>query len=215
MKDHFKELTFALDKPLAWQSRLTVFLAIIVLIPVFFLPLWHMTFISQQYPEGLDLYIYTYDIVGGDNGNDLVEINILNHYIGMAELKKEDFSEFKWIPLLIGLILILTIRAVAVGRYASVLDVLMIFVYFSIFSLWSFYYKLYRYGHKLDPRASVQIEPFTPPVYGFKMVGQFEVWSYPAAGTWFFATFVLLLVASFIFIRSWKKKDKQLKVKTL
>ena len=40
--------------------------------------------------------------MGGDDGNDLTEINVLNHYIGMAELKPADFTELKWIPLVIG-----------------------------------------------------------------------------------------------------------------
>ena len=202
MKDIFKEYKTKLDKPLDWRSRLLVFLAALLLIPTMILPLWHMTFVSQQYPEGLDLYIYPYNIVGGDRGNDLVEINVLNHYIGMAELKKEDFSEFKWIPLFIGLFGIITLRAAAIGTFGSVLDVLMVFIYFSLFSLVGFYRKLYIYGHELDPKASVQVEPFTPPVFGHKMVGQFDVWSYPAGGTWFFALFVILLVASFFFIRS-------------
>ena len=37
------------------------------------------------------------------------------------------------------------------------------------------------------PKAAVQVEPFTPPVFGHKMVGQFEVWSYPSPGTWLMA----------------------------
>ena len=39
----------------------------------------------------------------------------------------------------------------------------MVFVYFGAFSLWSFGYKLYRYGHDLDPTAAVQVPPFMPP----------------------------------------------------
>ena len=52
---------------------------------------------------------------GGDDGNDLTEINVLNHYIGMAELQKEDFTEFQWIPLIIGLMIVLSLRAAAIG----------------------------------------------------------------------------------------------------
>jgi len=209
MKDVFKDLTVALDKPLAWQSRLVVFLAAIVLIPALFLPLWHMTFESQQYPEGLNLYIYTNDLVGGDLGNDLVEINVLNHYIGMAELKKEDFVEFKWIPMAIIIFVLLSLRTVIVGKYSTVFDEFLLLISFGAFSLWSFFHRLYLYGHNLDPKASVQVEPFTPPVYGHKMVGQFDVWSYPSAGAWCFVAFILLLLSSFIFIRSWRKSDKQ------
>ena len=197
MANFLEGLTSTLARPLTGWSRLGVLLAALALIPTLLVPLWHMTFVAQQYPEGLDLYIYSHNLVGGDDGNDLVEINVLNHYIGMADLKSEDFGEFKWMPLIIGLILVLTLRAAAIGSLRSVLDILVISAYFGLFSLWSLYHKLYAYGHNLDPRASVKVDPFTPPVFGHKFVGQFEVWSYPAAGTWFFAAFGLLLIGAF------------------
>ncbi|MCP3935339.1 MAG: hypothetical protein GY708_08205, partial [Actinomycetia bacterium] len=108
-----------LDSNLTVSSRLLVFAAVLVLIPTFIVPLWHMTFVAQQYPEGLDLYVYSHDLVGGNKGNDLTEINVLNHYIGMAELKPSDFNELKWIPLVIGLIGVLTLRAGTIGNVRS------------------------------------------------------------------------------------------------
>ena len=83
----YQRMLTALDRPLTTSSRLLVLLAALALVPTFLVPLWHMTFVAQQYPEGLDLYIYSHDLVGGDDGNDLTEINVLNHYIGMAELQ--------------------------------------------------------------------------------------------------------------------------------
>ena len=47
------------------------------------------------------------------------------------------------------------------------------------FSLWSFGYKLYRYGHDLAPTAAVQVPPFMPPMFGYKQLANFEVYSYP------------------------------------
>jgi hypothetical protein len=189
------DITTALATPLTPASRLLVLVAALSLIPALMLPLWHMTFLAQQYPEGLDLFIYASDLVGGDGGNDLNEINVLNHYIGMAELRAVDFTELKWIPLIVGLLGVLTLRAAAVGSLGSVVDVIVMSVYFGLFSVWSFYHKLYVYGHNLDPRAAVKVDPFTPPVFGYRMVGQFEVWSYPSAGTWFFVAFGVLLLA--------------------
>ena len=197
MPEFFKRLTADLGRPLTGKSRLFVLLAALALLPSFFTPLWHMTFYAQQYPEGLNLYIYSHNLVGGDDGNDLTEINVLNHYIGMAELSPEDFTELKWIPLVVGLIGILTLRAAVVGTLSSVVDIIAMSVYFGLFSLWSFWYKLNYYGKNLDPRASVNVDPFTPPVFGSKMVGQFEVWSYPALGSYIFAAFGLLLLAGF------------------
>jgi len=162
-----------------------------------------MSFWAQQYPEGLDLYIYSHNLVGGDDGNDLTEINVLNHYIGMAELTPADFSELKWIPLVVGLIGILTLRVAAIGTLRSLVDIVVISVYFGGFSLWTFWYKMNYYGANLDPRASVQVAPFMPPVFGYKQVGQFDVWSYPAVGSYFFAVFGLLLFAAFWI--SWRR----------
>lgn len=196
MDTFFRNLTVGLGRPLSGRSRAAILVAALALIPTLLLPLWHMNFVAQQYPEGLDLYIYSHSLEGGDRGNDLTEINVLNHYIGMAELHPEDFTEFEWIPLIIGLVGIIALRAAAIGTLGSALDVLVVSGYFGAFSLWSFYRKLSSYGHDLDLKAAVKVDPFTPPVFGHKLVGQFEVSSYPAAGSLFFAIFGLLIVAA-------------------
>ena len=119
----------ALDLPLTPTSRVLVALAALLVVVSLFVPLWHMTFVAQQYPEGLDLWIYSHDLIGGDDGNDLTEINVLNHYIGMSELHPSDFSELKWLPLVIGLIIVLTFRSAAIGNLRSLIDVLVLFAY--------------------------------------------------------------------------------------
>jgi hypothetical protein len=199
MVDWLSRFSTALDRPLLGKSRLMVAAAALCLVPTFVVPLWHMSFWAQQYPEGLELYVYSHALVGGDDGNDLTEINVLNHYIGMDELREEDFTELKWIPLVIGLIGVLTLRSAAIGNLRSLLDVMVIAAYFGGFSLWSFWYKLNFYGKHLDPRAAVTVDPFTPPVFGHKMVGQFEVWSYPALGSYFLLGFGLLLLGGIFF----------------
>ncbi len=196
MSGLIERLTAALDAGLPLRSRLLVLVAFFVLLPVFFTPLWHVTFVAQQYPEGLNLYIYPHDLVGGNDGNDLTEINVLNHYIGMAELKPSDFTELKWIPLIIGLIAVLTLRCAVIGNVRSLVDLIVMLTYFGGFSLWSFWYKLSYYGTNLDPKAAVKVEPFMPPMFGYRMVGQFSVWSYPAVGTYLFTAFGLLLVVA-------------------
>jgi hypothetical protein len=186
----------ALGRPLTPLSRALVALAALLIVASLFVPLWHMAFVAQQYPEGLDLWIYSHDLIGGDDGNDLTEINVLNHYIGMAELQPSDFSELKWLPLVIGLIIVLTLRVAAIGDLRSLLDVIVLAAYFGAFSLWSFWYRLGYYGANLDPKASVQVEPFMPPIFGYKLVGQFDVWSYPTWGSYLFFAFGLLLVTA-------------------
>ncbi len=196
MKSFYNRMLKALNEPLTPLSRVLVLVAALLVVGSLFVPLWHMTFMAQQYPEGLDLWIYSYDLVGGDDGNDLNEINILNHYIGMAELQRADFTEFKWLPLVIGLIVVLTLRVAVIGELRSLVDILVLAAYFGAFSLWSFWYKLSYYGANLDPKASVQVEPFMPPVFGYKLVGQFDVWSYPTWGSYLFFGYGLLLAVA-------------------
>jgi copper chaperone NosL len=196
MKDLYDRFLKALARPLVPKSRILVLAAAVLITGSLALPLWHMTFVAQQYPEGLDLWIYSHDLVGGNEGNDLTEINVLNHYIGMAELKPADFNELKWLPLVIGLIIVLTLRVAAIGDLRSLVDVMVLAAYFGAFSLWSFWYKLSYYGANLDPRASVQVDPFMPPIFGYKLVGQFDVWSYPTWGSYLFVLYGLLLVGA-------------------
>ncbi len=196
MADFYRRFLKALDWLLTPFSRVLVLIASVLVTISLFVPLWHMTFVAQQYPEGLDLWIYSHDLIGGDDGNDLTEINVLNHYIGMAELQPADFNELKWMPLVIGLIVVFTLRVAAIGDLRSLADLLVLSGYFGVFSLWSFWYRLGYYGENLDPKASVQVEPFMPPIFGYKLVGQFDVWSYPTWGAYLFLGYGLLLVTA-------------------
>ena len=186
------------DLPLQARSRILVFFAALLLIPTFFLPLWRMTLYSNQFPDGLNLSIYSSQLEGGhpQGRDDLREINTLNHYIGMRPLLESDFSEFKWIPLLVGIFLILSLRALVLGKMSNVVDVAVLFAYFGLFSFWSFYSRLYQYGHNLDSAAAVKIPPFTPPLIGGKQLANFTVYSYPGAASYFLIGFVLLLLVA-------------------
>ena len=42
---------------------------------------------APQYPDGLRLDIYSHKLEGGSSGQDVKEINVLNHYIGMHDLR--------------------------------------------------------------------------------------------------------------------------------
>lgn len=209
MQEKLKSFTETLNLPLTIQSRILAVIAALLLIPALFTPIWHLHFGAQQYPEGLELFIYAGKMVGGNGGNDLTEINVLNHYIGMAELREENFNEFKWIPLVIGLMIVLTLRAAVIGTLSSLVDIIVFTLYFAGFAMWRFWYMLYNYGHNLDPRAAVKVAPFTPPVFGTKMVGQFTVESYPAAGVFLFLLFGLLLIAG-IYLTFKQKRGIQL-----
>jgi hypothetical protein len=197
--------------PLDGRSRVLTLLAALLLIPAFILPLWAMTLYSNQFPDGLVLDIYGHKLEGGKtpNRDDLKEINSLNHYIGMRELREEDFTEFRWIPFVLGGVMLLALRAAVIGKMDKLVDLFMLFTYFGLFSLWSFYRKLYLYGHDLDPTAAVTVPPFTPPIFGHKTLANFEVYTYPQAGSYFMAAIPLLLLLAMVLARrSWLSTRK-------
>jgi len=173
-----------LKSPIGLGPRGLLLLAALLLVPAYVSPLWRLTMFAPQYQEGLRLDIYSYKLVGGHHGQDTREINLLNHYIGMRDLVAEDFTEFKWLPFVVGVLGLLFLRAVVLGTVGHVLDMAVLYVYFSLFSLWSFAYKLWSYGHDLAPTAAVKIPPFMPPLIGGKQLANFEVYSYPALASY-------------------------------
>lgn len=195
-----------LSEPLALSARLMLLAAAVLLVATYFFPLWNLTMFAPQYPDGLRLDIYSHELVGGNHGQDVKEINVLNHYIGMQDLANESFTEFKWMPFVIGALALLILRAVVHGNAAALVDVTMLMVYFGGFSLWSFGYKLYRYGHDLAPSAAVRVPPFMPPMFGYQKVANFEIYSYPRPSTYLIAVVVLLLFTS-LFL-TWRNSRK-------
>lgn len=185
-----------LRRPLNWWSRLLLLVAAGAVAAAVFLPLWKIHLVAPQYREGLALHIYAHQLVGGNGGQDLHEINTLNHYIGMKPLTKADFVEMQWLPFAFGVFALLALRAAAIGRMVSLIDLNVLFLYFGAFSLGTFYYRLYSYGHTLDPKAPMTIEPFTPVMLGSQKIANFVQTSLPQSGALLLAAFPLLLVVA-------------------
>jgi hypothetical protein len=194
-----------LHKPLNFVSRLILLVAAVAIAASFFFPLWKMHLVAPQYSDGLDLYIFSHKIVGGGlNGQHLVEINNLNHYIGMKPIQQADFLEMRWIPFVFGLIILLILRSIVFGEMSNVVDLFALYVYFGIFSIGSFWYRLYEYGHNLDPMAPMRIKPFTPLLIGVKQIANFRESSFPQAGAYLLCFSVLLILLA----GWWSRKEK-------
>jgi len=185
-----------LELSLNVRERGLVIAAAVLLGSIYLLPLWNLTMFAPQYPDGLRMDIYSYKLEGGRAGQDIREINLLNHYIGMKDLVTEDFTEFKWMPFVVGALGLLFLRAAVHGRMMDLVDVTVVYLYFAGFALWSFGYKLYSYGHNLAPTAAVKVPPFMPPLFGYKKLANFEVYSYPAAASYMLGVVILLLVTA-------------------
>jgi len=191
-----------LHRPLNLVSRLLLVTAAGLIIASFFFPLWKMHLFAPQYQEGLELFIYSHKIQGGGiGGADLAEINVLNHYIGMKPLQQADFFEMQWMPFVFGLIILLLLRAAVFGEMSNVIDVFTLFSYFGVFSIGAFYYRLYVYGHQLDPMAPMKIEPFTPLLIGSKQIANFVQHSYPEGAAYLQILAVLCVMLSAWFSR--------------
>jgi hypothetical protein len=183
-------------EPVGIRPRLLLALSAGLILVAYFLPLWNLTMFAPQYPKGLRLDIYDHALVGGHGGQDLKEVNALNHYIGMHDLAAEDFTEFKWMPFVLGGLALLYLRAAVLGTVKELVDAVVLFFYFGAFSLWSFGSKLYVYGHNLSPTAAVKVPGFMPPMFGYKKIANFEVYSYPKPGTYVLGVVVLLLLGA-------------------
>jgi hypothetical protein len=138
-------------------------------------PVWEARLRAPQYPDGLRLTAYAARVDG-----DLREINELNHYVGVEPFNMADVPESEaWIPL-IGLALL----GVALG---SLLPRRNLFARLARLGLWAVplgaladvQFRLYQFGHSVDPAAAIRLEPFTPLVIGPTKVLNFTTWGYP------------------------------------
>jgi len=185
-----------LNQPFRPAQRRWIFVAALVLIPVFFLPVlpvWTMKLWAPQYREGLTLTIYTNTIRG-----DVDKINTLNHYVGMRAITPNDFKEFSYMPqLLTGFGVMALLAGLTNRRWLAAMGWLL-FTGFAVYMFYDYALWLHRYGHDLDPRAAIKLETFTPPLIGYAKMANFKVLSLPGPGTvllglaWILGPLVLL-----------------------
>ncbi len=153
------------------------------LLAVILLPIWRIELDAAQYPEGLELLIYSYKLDG-----QVEIINGLNHYIGMKTLHADDFVEFTVLPYLVGLYGLAFILVGAVRRRGWLYVLFGAFVLFGVVAMADFWRWLYDYGHDLDPSAPIKVPgmSYQPPLIGFKQLLNFGAYSIPAIGGWIF-----------------------------
>ncbi len=199
-----------LDEPLFPWARIVLAVLTLLVIASFTAPMWHIRMVAPQYPEGLDLYIYSYKVDGGHDGADVQEISTLNHYIGMRPIDRTELTDLDWIPFLFVGMIILALRTAVIGKVSDLIDLLVLTSYAGIFGFGRLYYKLYTFGHDLDPRAPITIEPFTPVLWGEKQIANFFTEANPSAGTYYVAAFALglsVLVALHLAIGRRRHRD--------
>ncbi|MBX3462766.1 MAG: hypothetical protein KF830_06320 [Planctomycetes bacterium] len=180
-----------LDVPLRVPARLALVLLIVPLLLSFAFPLWQISMKAPQYPGGLTMDIYSYKVVGGNDGHDVQEINVLNHYIGMKTITREELRDLDWIPFALVAMALLALRAALLGNVRTMIDLSMIAGYVSVVAFGRFVYMLWEFGHQLDPKAPVRVEPFMPVVFGSKQIANFMTRSMPQLGSLLMGAFTL------------------------
>lgn len=168
-------------------------LASLLLVFVFFFPIWRIDLDAPQYPEGLGLKIWVNQITGKYE-HDLDNINKLNHYIGMKVIEPESIPELSYMPYII---IFFTLTGLLIGFIAK--RKLYLVWLFSILltltiGLYDYYLWGYDYGHDLNPHAAIKIPgmAYQPPLLGSKQILNMYSTSLPDIGTYIITLSVLL-----------------------
>jgi copper chaperone NosL len=162
------------------MSRILLAMAALMLIGMYVLPMWSISLDAPQYPEGLGLKIYINTVTGATE-NDLQNINGLNHYIGMKRIEPDAIPELKYMPPIIGAMIVLGLIVAWLGRCWMILAWSGLFTVLGIIGIVDFYLWEYDYGHNLDPHAAIVIPgmAYQPPLIGSKQLLNFTAHSYP------------------------------------
>lgn len=182
-------------------------LAALMLIGLYYQPFWTIDMSAPQYPEGIGMYIHINDVTG-HNRHDLQSINTLNHYIGMAEIHKEDFWEFEVMPWIFGFLIAFGLIAAAVGNIKLVITWLALMVVLGILGFVDFYMWGYEYGHNLSPDAPIKVPgmSYQPPMLGCKQLLNINACSWPYIGSIYLGLSVML-AGGVIWIEKFSKKQ--------
>ena len=156
-------------------------------------PWWFFRLYAPQYPRGLTLIISLKGLSG-----DVREIDMLNHYIGMAHLDaaasfERQYAQYGVALLAVGLVLVALFAKPSRSWWLPALGAVFPLGFLSDSLFW-----LYRFGHSLDTTAPLRIPSFTPQLFGNGTIGQFMTFARPERGFWLAVLAVVLLLAASI-----------------
>ena len=184
------------------KDKIFMIIGSLMLLALFSLPLWQITLVAPQYPEPLGLNIHINKLSDGIQFNDVNNIDLLNHYIGMQHLptpgnvkkgKVKAFPEFTYMPIVVGIMIVVGLVFGFLGKKILYSVWLILLGVLGSLGIYDFYSWLQKYGSELDPNAILKItDPktgelmaYNPPIFGYKQMLNFDVYSYPASGAYF------------------------------
>jgi copper chaperone NosL len=180
------------------RARIMLAIAAALLGVAVLFPLWRVSLIAPQYPEGLGMYIWAHTVAGVGE-NDLQNINGLNHYIGMKAIVPESIPELKVMRPGILAMSALGLLIAAWGHRRFIRLWAGVLVLSALVGLADFWRWEYDYGHDLDlENAPIKVPgmSYQPPLIGSKQLLNFTATSYPATGGMLAITAVVLAVAA-------------------
>ena len=169
------------------------------------LPLWSMTMTAPQYRHGLHLTAY-----GSGMRGDLREINIINHYIGMATIDPRPALEVAMFPIGIGLVVALCLLA-PVNRWTRRLAIVAT-AGLPLGILVDLQWWLYTFGHSLNPHAPIRMPAFTPLIIGVSKLGNFVTTSMIASGLLCMIVAALILAFGDRLVRFGRHRSKRIEI---
>jgi copper chaperone NosL len=179
------------------KSRILVLISAVILLGVFFFPIWKIDLEAPQYPEGIGLRIWV-DQITGYKEFDLRNINGLNHYIGMKKIEPESIPELKIMPYIIAGFILLGLIASALKNRKIVSAWILLFLITLGIGFYDYYLWGYDYGHNLDPKAAIRVPGLTyqPPLIGSKQLLNMNAQSFPDIGTYIIALSITVAVTA-------------------
>ncbi|MCC6274938.1 MAG: hypothetical protein IT569_03705 [Leptospiraceae bacterium] len=192
-------------KAISGLNRHLILVVVVLLAGVYFVPMWYISLAAPQYPEGLSMNIWINKVRGG-TPYDLQNINLLNHYIGMAEIVESSIPELLLMPYILAYMIFGAIVTYIFPRYFMYLLGIVNFVLVATAGLYDFWRWEYNYGHNLKPDAAIVVPGMTyqPPLLFCKELLNITACSLPHIGA------ILLFAALGILIFVvWKEKPAE------
>ncbi len=182
-------------------------LAALGLLTLFLFPMWRITLIAPQYPDGVTMHIWI-NKIGGETASTIQNINILNHYVGMKYIDQESIPELKYFPYIVVGMVVFGLIAAATDKKGLFLTWAIVMVLLAVAGIYDFYLWEYDYGHNLSPTAPIKVPgaSFQPPLIGSKLILNFTAISLPHTSGYLAGLSILLAFSAWWLKSKFNKK---------
>ncbi|NJN26823.1 MAG: hypothetical protein HC819_13025 [Cyclobacteriaceae bacterium] len=188
-----------------YMPKIIFIIGAAALLGTFLAPIWRITLEAPQYPQGVTMYIWINKLDGAERGT-LQNINILNHYVGMKMIEPESIPELKYFPKIIIGMAVMGVLFGFINNKKLWLTWGIALILLGMLGIYDFYLWEYDYGHNLAPDAPIKVPgmAYQPPLFGTKMLLNFNAISYPHYGSIFIG---IAMIFSFLAFFLKKKQE--------